>query len=158
MGRTCKLCGRERSHESFGGKGRRRFICRKCRKLPKTEQRRRWQSEELYGFMFQSNISKKNIERLNSLTNSELPGIAELAALILTVARIKPRKRRRVRYLAERDRALLDTLVQRGLIDEEQLFDSLPYYEYETEDEDYVEAEFHLYFSCGLEDAEDLDR
>ena len=155
MGRYCIICGRERPNERFGGKGRRRFTCEDCRKLPKAEQNRRLIEDELVGFMFQSNISTNNIERLECLKDSEIPRIAELATIILTVARIRPRKRRRVSYLVKHDRRLLDKLVQCGLIDEEQLYNLLPNYDFESADEEPSEAEFHEYSSYGLEDTDE---
>ncbi len=70
MGRYCRICGRIRPHEKFGGKGRRRYICRDCRQRPKAELRRILCEQEIWGFWEQSNISKKNMRRLKELTRS----------------------------------------------------------------------------------------
>ena len=143
MGRFCKICGRVRPNEYFGGKGRRRYICRDCRRLPKGEVERIEREDEIRGFMEQSNISRKNIRRLETLIHSELPGIADLATLVLAVARVKPHKRRRFKFLAAHDRELLNKLIESGL-----------FYGYVDEavanmDDGEAEAFFHLGFDCG---------
>ncbi len=104
---------------------------------------------EITGFLEQSNISAKNIKRLESLTASTLPGIADLASLVLAVARVKPHKRRRFKFLARHDRPLLNRLIKRGLL-----------YDYVEDtmqdmDQDEAEAFFHEAFGCGLEDIDD---
>jgi hypothetical protein len=149
MGRYCNICGRIRPNENFGGKGRRRYVCRDCRRRPKAEVEQIEREDEIQGFLEQSNISAKNIQRLETLTHSELPGIADLASLVLAVARVKPHKRRRFKFLASRHRDLLNKLIQGGL-----------FYGYVDEaialmDDDEAEAFFHLGFDCGEPAAED---
>jgi hypothetical protein len=56
--------------------------------------------DELYGFLEQSNISRKNIVRLESLAQHVNNDVRHLAMLILEVARVKPHKRRRWKFLA----------------------------------------------------------
>jgi hypothetical protein len=128
-------------------------VCRDCRKRPKDEVERIERTDEIYGFMSQSNISAKNIQRLETLTHSELPGIAELASLVLAVARVKPQKRRRFKYLATDHRDLLKKLIQSGLFD-----GYLDEAGVSMDDLDAEEAEafFHLGFSCG-EPEEEVD-
>jgi len=104
---------------------------------------------EITGFLEQSNISAKNIKRLGSLTTSAVPGIADLASLVLAVARIKPRKRRRFKFLARNDRPLLNRLIQCGLLDgyvDDNIADL---------DHDETEAFFHEAFGCGRENFDD---
>jgi hypothetical protein len=56
--------------------------------------------DELYGFLEQSNISRKNIVRLEILAQHVNNDVRHLAMLILEVARVKPHKRRRWKFLA----------------------------------------------------------
>jgi hypothetical protein len=56
--------------------------------------------DELYGFLEQSNISRKNIIRLEILAQHVNNDVRHLAMLILEVARVKPHKRRRWKFLA----------------------------------------------------------
>lgn len=88
--------------------------------------------------MEQSNISAKNIQRLETLTYSELPVIADLASLVLAVARVKPHKRRRFKFLATRHRDLLNELIRSGLICNGYLDEAIA-----DMDEDEAEAFLH---------------
>lgn len=72
--------------------------------------------DEIVGFMEQSNISKKNIARLNELKNSENNEVSEWASLVLEVTKIKPHKRRRLKILAAKNPELLLKLEEIGLI------------------------------------------
>ena len=73
-------------------------------------------SSEIFGFLSQSNISKKNIKRLSDLSCSEKSDIAEMAKVALEVARVKPHKKRRLKFLAKERRDLLKKLEETGLI------------------------------------------
>lgn len=64
----------------------------------------------------QSNISKKNLKRLNELSLSENEEIAKLASIVHEVGRVKPHKRRRLKFLAEKHKELLGQLVATDLI------------------------------------------
>ena len=64
-----------------------------------------------------AHISGKNVARLKVLAESSNRRIAEHAALVLEIARIKPYKRRRLKVLAEKRRDLLEKLEDTGLID-----------------------------------------
>jgi hypothetical protein len=48
MGRICRICGRSRPNERFGGRGMRAVVCADCRKLPKEERRRMVDSEHSF--------------------------------------------------------------------------------------------------------------
>jgi len=151
VGRHCKICGRDRPNEHFGGKGRRSHVCKKCRKRPKAEVERIELELEITGFLEQSNISAKNIRRLESLMTSAVTGIADLASLVLAVARVKPHKRRRFKFLARNDRPLLNRLIQSGLLDgyiDDNIADL---------DHDDMEAFFHEAFDCGQEEFDDAE-
>jgi len=58
----------------------------------------------------------KNIGRLKALSRSANPRIAELAGVVLEVARVRPYKRRRLKILAKERRDLLLKLEETGLI------------------------------------------
>jgi hypothetical protein len=67
------------------------------------EQRERFERlDELHRFLQQSNISEKNLKRLETLRNHAQSDVVTLAALILDVARVLPGKRSRWLKLAER--------------------------------------------------------
>ncbi len=56
------------------------------------------------------------MKRLNLLAESENEKIAELAGIVLEVAKVKPYKKRRLKVLAKERRDLLDKLDETGLI------------------------------------------
>jgi hypothetical protein len=126
MGHFCRICGRTKPNEKFSGKGYKNHICKLCAKRPKAEQNEIRHSEEIFGFLMQSNISKKNLKRLNELSQSENKEIAKLASLVHEVGRVKSHKRRRLKFLAEKHKELLNQLEETGLIDD---FDYLPDYD-----------------------------
>ena len=66
--------------------------------------------DELYGFLDQSNISPKNIARLEALARHASSEIKDLALLILEVARVKPHKRRRWKFLEQNHPELFQRL------------------------------------------------
>jgi len=119
MGRFCLLCESIRPNEHFrGGKGQRSRICRKCRQLTREAQDARLQEREIRRFLEQSHISKKNVTRLRTLTQSQNTRIAELAALIADIAKATPHRRRRIRTLAQAGRRdVLDRMERAGLIE-----------------------------------------
>ncbi len=116
MGHYCRSCGRTRPNESFSGKGHRYHVCNDCVKVPKEELDVIEWEEEIFGFLKQSHISDKNIRRLQILSESGNSRIAELASIVLDVAKIKPHKKRRLKVLARERRDLLDALEKSGLI------------------------------------------
>ena len=89
MSRTCIICHRSRAHEKFGGRGFRRVTCKDCRKLPKEERNQRMWTDEILGFLEQSNISKKNIQRLRALEASGIAHVVELAEFVREIAEVK---------------------------------------------------------------------
>ena len=97
MGHWCRICGRNRPNEKFSGKGHKQHICKECSKRPKNEIDEIDQKEEIFGFLKQTNISKKNIARLGVLRESTNKDISELALIVLEVAKVKSHKRRRKR-------------------------------------------------------------
>jgi len=116
MGHWCRICGCNKPNEKFSGKGHKNHICKECSKKPKEEIDAIDHEEEIFGFMNQSNISKKNISRLHKLQHSENKRIAEIASITLEVARIKPHKRRRLKVLSKEHRELFIKVKESGLI------------------------------------------
>ena len=100
MPHYCRICGRSRRNEKFSGRGHRNRICKDCQRLPREQRDRIERMDELYGFLEQSNISRKNIIRLEILAQHVNNDVRHLAMLILEVARVKPHKRRRWKFLA----------------------------------------------------------
>jgi len=125
MGHFCRICGRKRPNERFSGKGHRSHVCKDCARLPKAERERIEQLDEMEGFLRQHSISQRNIERLEALTESPDADVAELARLVLDVARLRPFKKRRWKYLAENHPGIYLELEERGL---------LPYYRRSDDD------------------------
>ena len=107
MGHYCRICGRTRANEKFSGRGHRDHICKDCQRLPVKERDRITCIDELYGFLEQSHISQKNLDRLGILTRHADPGVRKLANLVLDVATAKPHKKRRLKFLAQNHRDLL---------------------------------------------------
>ena len=115
-GHHCRICGRVRPNEQFPGKGHKIHVCKRCQRVPKSERRTVEDRDDIFGFMHQSHISKKNVARLEQLAKSETPQVASLAAIVLEVARVTPCKCRRVRILARNHRDLLRRLGETGLV------------------------------------------
>jgi len=117
MGRTCRICSRERPNEQFGGKGYSASVCKKCRKRPKSEQQRILATDEVLGFLLdQSNISAKNIKRLETLATIEDERFQRLRTLVSEIALVKPHRRRRWSYLRTQHPGLYKQAVDAGLI------------------------------------------
>ncbi len=116
MGHYCRICGRSKPNEKFSGKGHKNHICKECSKLPKDEIATTEHMDEIFNYLSQSNISSKNVGRLTKLSKSSVPEVAEHAAIVLEVAKVKPHKKRRLKYLAKNHRSLLYKLEETGLI------------------------------------------
>ena len=117
MGHYCRICGRVRPNEKFSGKGHRIHVCKECSRMPKEKREIIEQEIEIYNYLKQSHISKKNIARLKTLASTNNSRISELAQIVLEVAEIKPYKKRRLKVLARERRDLLYKLEETGLID-----------------------------------------
>ena len=110
MPHYCRICGRGRPNEKFSGRGHRDHICKDCQRLPREQLDRIERMDELYGFLDQSNISPKNIARLEALAQHASSEVKEIALLILEVARVKPHKRRRWKFLEQNHPELFQRL------------------------------------------------
>jgi hypothetical protein len=122
MGRSCLVCFRERPNERFGGKGYGARVCKECRKLPKSEQKRILAEKEIVRFLDQKNISAKNIGRLEDLVSIADPGFQALRRLILEIARIAPLKRKRSIILRSKSPLIYCRAVDALLVDEVELW------------------------------------
>jgi len=111
MGHFCRICGRSRPNERFGGRGHRRHVCQDCRRLPREERDRIERLDELYGFLDQSNISANKMRRLKVLAGHANPEVAAVAALISDIASVLSGKRSRWLKLTRRHRSLFDRAV-----------------------------------------------
>lgn len=116
MGHYCRICGRSRPNEKFSGKGHSSHICKDCAKLPMEKREAIDQESEIFNYLKQSTISKKNISRLMKLSSSSNTKITELAKIVLEVAHVKPHKKRRLKVLAKERKDLLVKLEETGLI------------------------------------------
>jgi hypothetical protein len=84
--------------------------------MPKQERDAIEQKQEIFDFMAQSHVSPKNVVRLGELNKSENRQVAELAAIVLEVARVKPFKTKRLKFIARQHPELLEKLKTSGLI------------------------------------------
>jgi hypothetical protein len=116
MGHYCRICGYIKANEKFSSKAHKNHICKECAIIPREEIAAIEQEEEIFGFMSQSNISKKNIARLNTLKFSSNKRIADLASITLDVAMVKPHKKRRLKVLAKDHQELFVRVKESGLI------------------------------------------
>lgn len=73
--------------------------------------------DEIYGFLEQSNISKKNIRRLEELAAGENREVALLADLVRRVALVHPRKRKRWSRLQQQHSNLFHLAKEAAMID-----------------------------------------
>ena len=116
MGHYCWVCGRTRANERFSGKGHARHICKECQRLPREERDAVQALRDIEAFLVQRNISDKNISRLKSLLRSPDEEVHRNAELVLEVARIAPRKRKRWSLLTRQEPELLNHLIEAGLL------------------------------------------
>jgi len=116
MGHYCRICGRERPNEQFSGKGHKIHVCKRCQARPKSERRAIEDKDDIFGFLEQSHISERNVARLERMAKSDNPQVASLATIVLDVARVKPYKTRRLKFLAQKHPERLGKLRDTGLI------------------------------------------
>jgi hypothetical protein len=116
MGHYCRICARQRPNEQFSAKGHKIHGCKRCQAKPKTERRAIENRDDIFRFLKQSHISEKNVIRLRQMAKSDNPQVASLAEIVLEVARLKPYKTRRLKFLAQKHPDLLRKLDATGLI------------------------------------------
>lgn len=108
MGPFHGICGKVCPNEDFGDPGERAHVSTKCRRMPHEGRDRIERLEELHAFLHQSVISAKNLERITVLCGHAIPEVAALAALLLDIACVFPRKRNRWLKLASQRPELLE--------------------------------------------------
>jgi len=84
--------------------------------MPKERRDSIEQEQEIFGYMTQSHITDKNVERLRTLSLSTDSHIKDLAEVVLEVAIVKPHKARRLKVLAKERKDLIQRLRETGLI------------------------------------------
>ena len=126
MGHYCRICGRERANEKFSGKGHRVHVCKDCWKLPPAQREKIETGDEVAGFLRQSRISRKNLQRLAELSGNPDPGIRHLAGLVRRVAKISEGKRKRWAKIQSLDPALYRECLDEYLTDCPADFESGP--------------------------------
>jgi hypothetical protein len=127
MPHDCYACERSRPNERFSGRGHARHICRDCQRLPAEEIARHQALCNMDGFLHrQSRISERNIASLRGLAGSTDPEVAAQADALLRVAALAPGRKRRWKRIRAADPALIQRLVEVGLLWDEPDFELLP--------------------------------
>ena len=115
MGHFCKICKKILPNERFSGKGHKIHICKKCKTMPKEKRNKILLKDEIANLLNQSNISKKNIERLSILSNSECNEVAEFATLVLKIGKVKSGRKRRLGFLKKYHHDIYTELTEKYL-------------------------------------------
>jgi hypothetical protein len=116
VGHHCRICHRERANERFSGKGHRTHVCMECQRLPQATRKHIEEVAEILGFLTQSHISSRNLERLKILGESSDEEVACLARVVLEIGEIRPYKRRRLKVLAKEHKDLFARLDELELL------------------------------------------
>jgi len=56
---------------------------------------------DILRFVYQSHIPDRNVARLEKMGKSQNPQVASMAAMALKVAKVKPYRTRRIKFLAQ---------------------------------------------------------
>jgi hypothetical protein len=113
----CRLCHRHRANEIFSGPGHKDHVCKECQRLPRETRKHLDEVDEIFGFLSQSHISSKNINRLKVLVESSDKEVAVLASVVLEIGEIRPYKRRRLKVLAAENKDLFARLEKLELLE-----------------------------------------
>jgi len=116
VGHYCRICHRQRPNEKFSGKGHKIHVCKDCMRLPREKRQFIEQEQEIYDFLTQSNISTKNLTRLEALSTSSNPEIVKIAEIVLETGKVHPHKRKRLQFLERERKDLFAQLEETGLI------------------------------------------
>ncbi len=117
-GHWCSVCGGVKPNEAFSGRGHRDHICKKCQKMPKAKRQEILDRDFIWSVMEQSNISKGNIGNLERIAATYGGELGERGAALVEMAKVKPHKRKRIKWLRETRRPLFLELVRLGLAEE----------------------------------------
>lgn len=106
-----------RANEQFGGRGLRAVVCRRCRQRPKADLQRILATDEVYGFLDQSRISAKNIQRLLELEAMDNVTFQSLRTIVFEIATVVRRKRKRWTILQEKHPDLFQRIINSDWLD-----------------------------------------
>ncbi|MGA2259984.1 MAG: hypothetical protein ABSH28_00960 [Acidobacteriota bacterium] len=143
MGNYCRICCRYRANESFSGKGHRIHICKRCGQLPREVRFRIETLDEIWGFLDQSNISPKNIRRLELLAQQDDPEVRKTASVVLEIGKAHPGRRKRYRRIRSGHPELWQKMLEIGIVEEwapDVLYDSAEEWSEAAEDTLELEA------------------
>lgn len=117
MGHFCRICQQVKANERFSGGGHRIHVCSDCQRLP-IETRRAIEADDLIEHILcrQTCISAKNVAWLTSLSASADRELAERAAIMVEIARVAPRKRKRLGRIRHGHPELWQRMVTAGLV------------------------------------------
>ena len=87
-GNYCWACEQYLANEQFSGKGHKNHICKQCSKHPKEKLNDIKKIKEVFNYWDQKHITKKNINRIKTLSKATNNEVSELAQVILEVAHI----------------------------------------------------------------------
>jgi hypothetical protein len=73
--------------------------------------------DEIFGFLEQSNVSKKNLRRLQVLEAEGIEDVVSLASLVRRIAEVHPRKRKRWKRLKQQHLDLFRQAIEVGIVD-----------------------------------------
>ncbi len=116
-GHYCGICGCVKPNEQFSGKGHRNHICKVCQKMPKAKRQEIRDQGFVWSVMDQRNISKGNMATLQRIATEYDTELGEQGAALVEMAKVKPHRKKRIRWLHENRRPLLVELVRLGLIE-----------------------------------------
>ena len=124
MGRPCDICGLDRPHEAFGGRGPRSHVCNRCMRMTKAKRQVMLAELELSAFLGQTHISDRNISRIRQVAQHPNPQVAALGTGMLDAVLIAPPiKRKKGRRSVEVTEQLCADICARwrasGVLDEE---------------------------------------
>lgn len=115
-GHYCWMCRSILPNQSFSGKGHRNHICKKCQKLPVAQRQAQRDQDFLFNLMDQKNISGGNRKTLEEMIVRSDGVVQKQAEAILKMARLLPRRKKRMGRLRHQHRDLFDELVELELL------------------------------------------
>jgi len=92
-------------------------VCKECQGLPRATGKHIEEVDEILGFLTQSHISSKNLERLKILAESADEEVAHLAGVVREIGKIRPYKKSRLKVLAAEHQELFACLEELELLE-----------------------------------------
>ncbi len=115
-GHYCHLCGQIKPNEQFSGRGHRDHICKACKKMPKAERQKIEDRDFVDSVLGQKNISAGNIQSLERIAETYDGKLGETGAVLAKMARVKPHKKKRIRFLRQKHPDIYRELVRLGIV------------------------------------------